>query len=43
METIEPHEQHDEPRIEYLFVEGESIALDEVFNLLFAKLDSLEN
>ena len=39
METTEPPEQHDGLRIEYLLVEGESPALDEVFDLLFAKLE----
>lgn len=40
METTEPTKRPEEPRVEYLVVEGESTALDEVFNILFAKVDS---
>jgi hypothetical protein len=43
METAGPTKQPEEPRVEYLLVEGESTAVDEVFNLLFTKLDSPEN
>lgn len=42
METTETPKQKEAPRIEYLIAEGESTALDEVFDLLFARLDSSE-
>jgi hypothetical protein len=43
METTEPTKQPEEPRVTYLLVEGESTALDEVFDLLFGKLDSQDD
>jgi len=44
METNKPSKQPQEPRVEYIVVdEGESSALDEVFNMLFELLDKKQS